>query len=356
MGDSLDMSGVLSALGKDPRLIPQQATNYETPLNLLDSFLTPNDRFFVRSNGPSAAIDLDPAAWRLTVSGCVERSMELSLANLRAMPQRSVTAFLECSGNSRSRFPAEPAKVEGTNWGNGAIGNAEWTGVSLADVLDRAGMADDAVDVVARGADMPGMQRGLPLAVARDPDVLLAWRMNGADLPAAHGGPVRLVVPGWGAIASTKWIVGLELIDHQFDGYWNADNYVIYGPTGAATGRVERMPVKSLVTSPPAGVVITPGQQVIRGFAWSGYGGVVGVEVSTDGGESWADAPIVAEAGPHAWVQFEYRWTAEPGQVRIQSRATDAGGNVQPGMAVWNAKGYQMNAIYEIAVTVRSEG
>ncbi|HYP59472.1 MAG TPA: molybdopterin-dependent oxidoreductase, partial [Thermomicrobiales bacterium] len=249
MSQNDDATQVLDDLGKDHRLIPQEATNYESPLALLDDFLTPIERFFIRSNGP-VSVDVDRETWRLNVTGLVERELSLSLADLRAMPSRTITAFLECSGNSRSRFPAEPAKVEGTNWGNGAVGNAEWTGTSLRHVLEQAEVQDGVVEVVSQGGDFARMRRGLPMATAMSSDVLLAWQMNGRDLPAAHGGPVRLLVPGWGAIASTKWIIGLELIDYDFDGYYNADAYVLYDQSGTPTGRVTRMPVKSIITAP----------------------------------------------------------------------------------------------------------
>lgn len=142
------------------------------------------------------------------------RELALSLDDLRMLPGRSLTAFLECSGNSRTRFAGTGRKpVSGTPWGNGAVGNAEWTGVALADVLALVEPTPEAVDVVAQGGDMDEMRRALSLDVARNGDVLLAWAMNGEPLLPVHGAPVRLVVPGWGAIASTKWLVGLELID-----------------------------------------------------------------------------------------------------------------------------------------------
>ena len=303
MSQNDDATQVLDDLGKDHRLIPQEATNYESPLALLDDFLTPIERFFIRSNGP-VSVDVDRETWRLNVTGLVERELSLSLADLRAMPSRTITAFLECSGNSRSRFPADPAKVEGTNWGNGAVGNAEWTGTSLRHVLEQAGVQDGVVEVVSQGGDFARMRRGLPIATAMSSDVLLAWQMNGRDLPAAHGGPVRLLVPGWGAIASTKWIIGLELIDYDFDGYYNADAYVLYDQNGTPTGRVTRMPVKSIITAPAAGSTLNAGPQTIAGFAWSGNGGIARVEVSTDGGATWANARIVQEAGPLSWVRF----------------------------------------------------
>jgi DMSO/TMAO reductase YedYZ molybdopterin-dependent catalytic subunit len=346
-----DPTQVLDDLGKDPRLIPQEATNYESPLALLDDFLTPIERFFIRSNGP-VSVDVDRETWRLNVTGLVERELSLSLADLRAMPSRTITAFLECSGNSRSRFPADPAKVEGTNWGNGAVGNAEWTGTPLRHVLEQSGVREGVVEVVSQGGDFARMRRGLPIATAMSSDVLLAWQMNGRDLPAAHGGPVRLLVPGWGAIASTKWIIGLELIDYAFDGYYNADAYVLYDQSGTPTGRVTRLPVKSIITVPAAGSTLHAGPQTIAGLAWSGHGGIARVEVSVDGGATWRDAPIVQEAGPLSWVRFEHQWQSEPGESRLQSRATDTEGNVQPKHATWNTRGYQMNGIYEVRLTV----
>ena len=351
MSQNDDATQVLDDLGKDHRLIPQEATNYESPLALLDDFLTPIERFFVRSNGP-VSVDVDSETWRLNVTGLVERELSLSLADLRAMPSRTITAFLECSGNSRSRFPVDPAKVEGTNWGNGAVGNAEWTGASLRHVLEQAGVRDGVVEVVSQGGDFARMRRGLPMATAMSSDVLLAWQMNGRDLPAAHGGPVRLLVPGWGAIASTKWIIGLELIDYDFDGYYNADAYVLYDQSGTPTGRVTRMPVKSIITAPAAGSTLNAGPQTIVGFAWSGNGGIARVEVSTDSGATWTDARIVQEAGPLSWVRFEHQWHPDPGETRLQSRATDAEGNIQPKQATWNTRGYQMNGIYQIVVKV----
>jgi len=342
----------LEELGKDPRLIPQQTTNYESPLELMDGLLTPNELFYIRSNGP-ISVNIDPESWRLDVSGLVEQELELSLADLKALPQRMITAFLECSGNSRNRFPARPTAVEGTNWGNGAIGNAEWTGVSLRTVLEQAGVREGAVEIVSQGGDFGGMQRGLPIDAALDPNVLLVWGMNGQELPPVHGGPVRLLVPGWGAIASTKWLVGLEIIDHPFDGFYNADNYVLYDETGAATGPVTRMPVKSVIDSPVSGATISAGPRTIAGYAWSGHGGIAKVEVSTDGGTTWAGAEIVQEAGPLSWIRFEHPWEARSGETRLRSRATDSQGNIQPEEAVWNAKGYQMNAIFEVPVTVR---
>jgi DMSO/TMAO reductase YedYZ molybdopterin-dependent catalytic subunit len=341
---------VLTSLGKRPELIPLGTTNFATPLELVDSLLTPNDLFFIRSNGP-VSIDIPREEWRLTVSGLVDEEIELSFADVQGMPTRTITAFLECSGNSRSRFPDEPEMVEGTQWPNGGIGNAEWTGVSLIDVLDMAGIQEGAVDVVSQGGDFAEMQRGLPIEMAFDPDVMLVWQMNGEDLPAPNGGPVRLLVPGWGGIASTKWIVGLEVIDHPFAGTFNTESYVIINEDGTILRPVREMPVKSVITMPVPNAELTAGEQTIGGFAWSGYAGIAMVEVSVDGGE-WQEASIVEEAGPLSWVRFEFPWVAEAGEHTLRSRAMDEIALQQPEIVSWNAKGYQMNAVFEVPVTV----
>lgn len=346
-----DPEDILAAIDKDPRLIFQGTTNFETPLELVEGLITPNDLFFVRSNGP-ISIDIDPEAWRLQVSGLVDQPQELSLADLQALPVRTLTAFLECSGNSRDRFSDDPEIVSGTKWGNGAIGNVEWTGVSLIEVLTRAGIKTGAVDVVSQGGDFDEMQRGLPIEMAYDPDVMLVWEMNGEPLPAPNGGPVRLLVPGWGGIASTKWIVGLEVIDHPFTGSFNTERYVVIDENERVLRPVQQMPAKSVITNPVPDSTLDAGPRTLSGYAWSGYAGIASVEVSTDGGANWAEATITDEAGPRSWVRFEYAWDATSGSATLASRATDERGLQQPTVSDWNAKGYQQNAIYEVPVTI----
>jgi DMSO/TMAO reductase YedYZ molybdopterin-dependent catalytic subunit len=195
------------------------------------------------------------------------------------------------------------------------------------------------------------MQRGLPLEVALSPDVMLVWEMNGEPLPAPNGGPVRLLVPGWGGIASTKWVVGIDLIDHPFDGHFNTESYVIITPEGTKVRPVREIPPKSVITSPLPEAPVPAGSQTISGFAWSGFAGISQVEVSIDGGE-WQAADIVEEAGPLSWVRFEHTWEAEAGNHTLRSRATDQIALQQPEDVPFNAKGYLMNAIYEVPVTV----
>ncbi len=344
-------SEILASIGKDPRLIQRGTTLFETPLELVDGLLTPNELFFIRANGP-ITVDIDPAAWRLSVTGLVSTPLNLSLAELRAMPRRTMTAFLECSGNSRGRFGDDPKAVEGTRWGNGAIGNAEWVGVSVSTVLDQAGVQPGAVDVVSQGGDFAEMRRGLPIEIAMNPEVMLVWQMNGADVPNPNGGPVRLVVPGWGGIASTKWIVGLEVIDHAFDGYFNLQDYIYVDGNGTVTRPVTTMPVSSVITAPAPQANVMAGSQTISGFAWSGYGAVARVEVSVDDGATWTAASIAEEAGRLSWVRFAFPWDARAGSVVLRSRATDERGLQQPTSTPWNAKGYGMNEVYAVPVTV----
>nr|MBA2777228.1 molybdopterin-dependent oxidoreductase [Chloroflexia bacterium] len=178
------------------------------------------------------------------------------------------------------------------------------------------------------------------------------WGMNGEDLPVVHGGPVRLFVPGWGGIASTKWVVGIEVIDHVFGGSLNTDSYTIIDEFGRRTRPVREMPIKSVIARPTSGAEVEAGGHTISGYAWSGYGAIATVEVSTDSGTNWSEAEIVEEAGPLSWVRFEAAWNAEPGQHSLYARATDELQMTQPWTVPWNEKGYYYNAIFEVPVTV----
>jgi sulfane dehydrogenase subunit SoxC len=342
---------LLRRLGKDSRLVPYGGANFGMPLDLIEpagACVVPNELFFVRSNGPVPVLDAE--TWRLDVAGHVARPLSLTLSDLEELPGRRLEAFLECAGNGRSRFNPVPP---GTPWGNDAIGNAVWEGAALADVLALAGIQPGAVDVVTQGADFPEMRRGLPLAIALDPDVLLAWSMNGEPLPLAHGGPVRLLVPGWAGIASTKWIVALDVVDHAFAGFWNTDNYVFWDEHGAPLRPIAEMPPKSVIVAPAAGDVIPPGPVTIAGWAWSGYAPIARVDVSTDDGETWQPARL-HEGGRRGWRRWDLAWDAPPGQHRLLARATDARRLCQPAIAPWNARGYLMNAIQQLTVTVES--
>lgn len=342
------MSEVLSSV-RDPEksdkllFLPDDALNAETPLDQVEGTIVPASLFFLRSNhAPPPKID--PTQWRLEVHGLVHRPVETTLGDLRRMTVRKLECWLECAGNSRSRFQP-PA--EGNQWNNEAVGNAEFTGVSLSEVLARAGgVKSGAVDVVTTGADADTFQRGMPLADAMNPDVMLVWEMNGQAIPHQNGGPVRLLVPGWGGIASVKWPKRIEVIDRPFDGYWNRDRYVMINPEGTVLGPVRAMPVKSVIAAPRADTTVERAPQKAFGFAWSGFGRIAAVEVSMDGGATWTPARLIHGDGPRAWTRWEHEWTpSQPGAARLASRATDEKGNVQPSEALRNKFGYQMNAV-----------
>jgi sulfite oxidase len=335
--------------GKDDRLTPYGATNLGMDLGLVDGFYVPNDLFFVRSNG--AIPDIDPVAWALTIDGEVERTVELSLADLEALPQVERASFLECTGNGRSRF--QPV-AEGTTWQNDAAGNAVWGGVPLPDVLSLAGVKPSGIEVVSQGGDLDTMQRGIPISLAQEPTTLIALRMNGAPLPVAHGSPARLIVPGWAGIASTKWLTRLTVRDEPFVGPFQGDLYVVYDADGTPIQPVREMPVKSIIVSPDENATVTP-LSIALGFAWSGYGGIARVDTSLDDGKSWQPAEIVEEAGPYSWVRWEQRLELDPGRHAILARATDRRGLQQPWKSFWNQKGYFMNEIQRIAFTVGAE-
>ena len=343
-----DFAKDLHAMGKDLRMIPLGGYNFGTPPSLMEGLNTRNDLFFVRTNGPTMTLD-DPANYLMQVVGHVDRPLKLTLNDLRGMTQRTFSAFLECAGDGRSSF--QPP-VEGNQWGNNAISNAEWTGVPLREILDAAGVRDGAVDVVSQGGDFEGMQRGLPIDTAMDANTIIALKMNGEDLPAPHGGPARLLVPGWAGIASTKWLLGLTVLDKPFHGDFNVKSYVIIDEMGQAVRPVREMPVKSIITAPSVGASVKAGDVTVAGYAWSGIGGITNVEVSTDNGFNWADATVTEEGGPLAWVRFEYAWKATAGGHKLLSRAIDTRGISQPFVQAWNVKGYQYSAIQAVPVEV----
>jgi DMSO/TMAO reductase YedYZ molybdopterin-dependent catalytic subunit len=342
---------LLRHLGKDERMVHYGGANFGMPFDLIEPpqlRTVPNDKFFVRSNGPIPVIEAEQ--WRLDVYGLVDWPHSLSLADLDQFTDRSQEAFLECAGNSRTRFDPIPP---GTPWRNDAVGDAVWEGVALADVLSMAGVLEGAVDVVTQGADFPGMRRGLPLSVALDPEVLIVTRMNGEPLPVAHGGPARLLVPGWAGIASTKWLIGIEVIDRPFDGFWNTDNYVFWDEFGTPLRPVAEMPPKSIIVTPRDGDTIPSGATTVAGWAWSGYGAIQLVEVSLDGGLSWREATL-HPGERRGWRRWGTTWEATPGLLRVMARATDERRLRQPATAPWNAKGYQMNAMQTVTVRVES--
>jgi DMSO/TMAO reductase YedYZ molybdopterin-dependent catalytic subunit len=311
--------------------------NRETPLTDVLSWVTPNKWFFVRSHYETPSIDV--GNWRLAIGGCVERGLELTWDQIERMPRRSVFSTLECAGNGRSFLKA---RVEGVQWTAGAVGHAEWSGVPLREVLERAKLKRDAKEIVFYGADSgvehgsePPQQfaRSLPLDKALHPDTLLVTRMNGELLEPSHGYPVRLVVPGWYGVANVKWLTRVDAVTEPFRGYYQTFKYTIQHRTGGGTRTdiVGPMPVKSEILRPVEGDVIGLGGNRVFGMAWAGEHAVAAVEVSVDGGSNWQRAELQGIRAPYSWTAWEYLWEpAGPGDYSIMSRAISANGEVQP--------------------------
>jgi DMSO/TMAO reductase YedYZ molybdopterin-dependent catalytic subunit len=325
------------AMTVQQKVLSTTPENRETPLTEVLSWVTPNKWFFVRSHYETPAIDI--STWHLALGGCVERTLELTWDEIESMPRRSVFATIECAGNGRSFLKSH---VEGVQWTAGAVGHAEWSGVPLRYILERAGLKREANEIAfygadsgaAHGADTPqAFARSLPLEKALHPDTLLATRMNGELLDPSHGHPLRLVVPGWYGVASVKWLARIDVLAEPFRGYYQTTKYTIQHRTGGGTRTdiVGPMPVKSEILRPVEGDVLGLGGNRVFGMAWAGENAVSGVEVSVDGGANWQRAELQGIRAPYSWTAWEYLWEpAGPGDYSIMSRAISASGEVQP--------------------------
>lgn len=337
----------------------------ETPMAAFDgNVFTSNDRFFVRWHYADIPTSIDVAAFRLNILGAVKRPVGLSLGDLLAMPRVELAAVNQCSGNSRGYF--EP-RVPGAQWGNGAIGNARWTGVRLKDVLDRAGIADGAVQVRFSGLDTPPpdaplFAKSLDLAHAMDGEVMIAFQMNGVQLPMLHGFPLRLVVPGW---YSTYWVKALdriEVLDAPDTGYWMEKAYripatpranVAPGAAGFPTVPINRMGPRSFITNIADGARLAAQASLeLRGLAMGGASGVARVDVSADGGTIWKTATLGPDQGRYgfrSWSATIPGLAAGPHQLAV--RCTSEAGEVQLPDPIWNPGGFMRNQIETVTVT-----
>lgn len=332
------------------RTITARPENSETPLDEVRSWVTPNRLFFVRNHFDVP--NIDHSVWRLEVVGCVKHQLTLDWEQIEALPQRSVCATVECAGNGRS-FLESPS--DGVQWGAGAIGHAEWSGVPLNLVLRKAGLAPESLEVICEGADrgregdhadeMP-FARSLPLEKALHADTLLATRMNGELLEPNHGAPVRVLVPGWCGVASVKWLTRLEVVDTPFQGYFQTIKYTVGRRTGRGieTEMLGPMPVKSEIIRPRAGETLGIGSNRIFGVAWAGEEDVAAVEVSIDGGASWDSATLLGPRAAYSWCLWEYLWeVAAPAEYTLVSRAISAWGQIQPSRHDPLCGGYLVN-------------
>lgn len=333
--------------------VTPQPYNAEASLADIGSRVTPVDDFFVRSNFVAPAIEAD--SWRLRIDGLVREPIDIDLALLRTLPPASRRVTLECAGNGRRLMVPQPP---GTPWHLGALGTAVFAGTRLRDVLALAGVQDGAVECVFSGADQGvadeaghiRFRRSLPVSVALSEDPLVVWSMNDAPLTRDHGAPVRLVVPHYYAVASVKWLIGIDVVDTPFDGHFQHDRYVYRSP-GRDTVPVTHMRVRSLITSHAHDARVSAGEQTIEGIAWSGDGTIVRVDVATSDDGPWLSAALEPAQEPGAAVRWHVRVALNAGTHTLRARATDSSGETQPLTPVWNELGYGNNVVQSIDVT-----
>lgn len=342
----------------------KQPVNLEMPFRTLDGFITPNQRFYVRCHFPVPTIDLK--AWRLTIEGAVAKPFALGYAQLLRMQSRTVSATLECAGNSRAFL--QP-RVKGVQWELGAVGNAAWTGVPLTAVLERAQMQASAMDVIFEGTDQGEIEesphpagrihyaRSIPRGKALA-DVLLAYQMNGEALSPAHGFPVRVIVPGWYGMASVKWLARIVVSDRPFPGYFQSIHYAYWERRGGlpALVPITELQVKAEIARPHRDEVMPAGAKYrLHGAAWTSDAGIAQVDISDDRGATWRPAKLLGKSVPNAWQRWEHEWQtpAVPGQRTLLARATDSRGRQQPDQHEPDFGGYLVNHCLPITVEVR---
>jgi sulfite oxidase len=323
-------------------------------------WITPIDRFFVRCHTFTPHVNL--SEWSLKVDGTVDHPLTLSLADIKKLPRVEMVSVLECAGNGRAFY--QP-RVAGTQWESGAVGNARWAGARLRDVLQKAGIRDTAKTVLCDGADvplgkMPDFQRTLPIAKALDPDTLLAYEMNGQPLPVEHGFPLRVIAPGWAGDSWVKWLQHIELLDHEFDGFWMTTAYRHppgHVEPGAAVDPKNMVPVTDLnVKSVIATRWAKPGGVRIQGTAWSNSAPVTKVELSTDAGKTWQPAKLTGQPTKYGWRLWQREVKMPEGQYTLLSRATNAAGKTQPLSEEWNPSGYLWNVAQPTPLTISTQG
>jgi DMSO/TMAO reductase YedYZ molybdopterin-dependent catalytic subunit len=321
--------------------------NCETSIPaLIGGAVMPNQRFYVRNHFQIP--QLDASSWRLNVVGLVERPLSLSLRDLVKMPSHSQFVTLECAGNGRSLLSP---RVDGEQWNLGAVSTAEWTGVPLAEVVFR-GADSGKLDA---SSEPIRFERSFSMENAKASEVLLAYAMNGEALPIVHGYPLRVIVPGWYALASVKWLTEIDVIKEPFSGHYQTETYFYEWQRGEQVVReaVSLQRVRSLITEPEPDSEVEQGELPIRGVAWSGAAPIARVEVRIADGP-WQNARLVGERKRHSWQGWELIARLErPDSIVISARATDMAGRTQPDSPEWNRLGYGNNAIQKVHVHVR---
>jgi DMSO/TMAO reductase YedYZ molybdopterin-dependent catalytic subunit len=332
--------------------------DYGTRPDRIPGYLTPTDRFFIRSH--AATPHLDTSTWKLKVEGSgVQAPITYTYDDLwNRFPLVSVTRTIECAGNRRVLFGEEfGRRFEGTQWGRGAIGTAEWTGVRLRDLLEPAGITSAACEVMPEALDEIRARRPMPLAKAWADDTVVALAMNGDVLPADHGFPARLVVSGWLGAASIKWLGRIEVSEDALYVPWNTEDYVLIGPDFPAPEPARGQPITALTVASlvelPWPARLRPVPQMIRGRAFAGENRVATVQYRIDDGP-WQYAPVASPAAAGAWVRWQFGWNPEPGDHTLRVRATDDRGNTQPDSTSWNELGYLQHSVLAHPVHVES--
>jgi DMSO/TMAO reductase YedYZ molybdopterin-dependent catalytic subunit len=350
---------------RDGRIVrSESALNLEMPFSTLDSFLTPTKSFFVRTRFAMPAIDRD--AWWLHVEGEVEKPFTINYEQLMALESVTAPVTLECAGNNRSFLKP---KVNGVQWHLGAVGTAEWTGVRLSTLLDRASLKRNACEVILEGTDCgmidepmspPGeltFARSIPLEKARR-DVFLAYKMNGDKLPPEHGFPVRAIVPGWYAMASVKWLQRIIVTDRPFTGYYQTIDYAYWSRRDdiAELKALTELQVKAEIARPAENEIMPANTSVcVRGAAWTCDAEIIKVELSTDGGATWSDTKLLGEGKPNAWRFWEFDWQtpSQPGKCTLIARATDSLDRTQPVLRDRDRGTYMINHLLPITIEVQ---
>jgi DMSO/TMAO reductase YedYZ molybdopterin-dependent catalytic subunit len=338
----------------------------ETPFEVFDlGCFTPNDQFYVRWHWAQIPTEVNADTFRLVVRGNVNEQLSLSLKDIAALPQFEIAAVNQCSGNSRGLvIPAVP----GAQWANGAMGNARWTGVRLKDILDKAGVKGGSVQVRFKGldqplvSDAPTFMKSLAIDHARDGEVMIAYAMNGQQLPLLNGFPLRLVVPGWYATYWIKMLSDIEILSEPDDNYWMAKAYTIPdnpyadmtpGQTGIKMVPISRMVPRSFITNlkPGATIGATP-SALVRGIAFGGDSGVARVDLSIDGGETWTAAHLGKDEGKYGFRLWStHVRLATKGVHDLMVRCTNSTGESQPTVSNWNPSGFMRNVIETTTVT-----
>ncbi|QJD98353.1 sulfite oxidase [Mucilaginibacter robiniae] len=352
-------------------IFPGLITREREPVNLefafptLDGRITPAEQFYVRSHFPIPEIKAEE--WRLSIEGEVEHPFILTFEELKQMPARTVMATLECAGNGRSKLVP---KAKGLLWEQGAVGNAEWTGVPLHLLLEKAGLKAGVIEIILEGQDegtiseepkAPGtivFAHSLPLDKALQEQVLIAFEMNGEPLTAIHGYPVRAIIPGWYGMASVKWLIKITATATRFHSYWQTLEYAywkdLYGKPTLVP--VTEMQVKAEIARPALQEVVAAGSIYrVTGAAWSGEQVVEQVEISTDDGQSWQPATLLEEPVRYAWQLWEFAWNVPPtpGAYQLRARATDAAGHSQPDTHEDMRRTYMVNFVAPVEVIVK---